>query len=147
MLNYLLHTTHDSHTDSADVPCIDQSWGPDKMVAVLQLPSDVTQHQDVQQLYQEVQSYQQHFVELHRATTAAAPTGEDPAALKAKLVQMDSHKQQLQDKLSKIRGKVQAVANLAVLQVCPWLQCVVVQDKGSSHQSELMIATAKISCT
>jgi len=84
---------------------------------VLQLPSDVTQYQDVQQLYQEVQSYQQHFVELHRATTAAAPDGEDPAALKAKLVQLDSHKQQLQDKLSKIRGKVQAVANLPALQV------------------------------
>ena len=86
-------------------------------LAVLQLPSDVAQYQNVQQLYQEVQSYQQHFVELHRATTAATPTGEDPAALKVKLVQLDSQKQQLQDKLLKIRGKVQNVANLPALQV------------------------------
>ncbi len=86
-------------------------------IDVLQLPSDVAQYQDVQQLYQEVQSYQQHFVELHRATTAATPTGEDPAALKVKLVQLDSQKQQLQDKLLKIRGKVQNVANLPALQV------------------------------
>ena len=86
-------------------------------LAVLQLPSDVAQYQDVQQLYQEVQSYQQHFVELHRATTAATPTGEDPAALKVKLVQLDSQKQQLQDKLLRIRGKVQNVANLPALQV------------------------------
>jgi len=77
----------------------------------------VAQYQDIQQLYQEVQSYQQHFVELHRATTAATPTGEDPAALKVKLVQLDSQKQQLQDKLLKIRGKVQNVANLPALQV------------------------------
>ncbi len=88
-----------------------------ELLAVLQLPSDVAQYQDVQQLYQEVQSYQQHFVELHRATTAATPTGEDPAALKVKLVQLDSQKQQLQDKLLKIRGKVQNVANLPALQV------------------------------
>lgn len=84
---------------------------------MLQLPLDVAQYQDVQQLYQEVQSYQQLFVELHRATTAATPAGEDPAALKAKLVQLDSRKQQLQDQLSKIRGKVANVTDLPALQV------------------------------
>ena len=83
----------------------------------MQLPSDVAQYQDVQQLYQEVQGYQQLFVDLHRATTANSPTGEDPAALKAKLLQLDSHKQQLQDKLNKIRSKVQNVTNLPELQV------------------------------
>lgn len=83
----------------------------------MQLPSDVAQYQDVQQLYQEVQSYQQLFVDLHRATTANTPTGEDPAALTAKLLQLDGHKQQLQEKLSKIRGKLQNVANLPALQV------------------------------
>lgn len=83
----------------------------------MQLPSDVAQYQDVQQLYQGVQSYQQLFVDLHRATTAATPNGEDPATLTAKLLQMDSHKQQLQEKLSKIRGKLQNVANLPALQV------------------------------
>ena len=83
----------------------------------LQLPSDVAQYQDVQQLYQGVQSYQQLFVDLHRATTANTPTGEDPTALTAKLLQLDSHKQQLQDKLSKLKSKLQSVTNLPALQV------------------------------
>ena len=87
------------------------------MFVELQLPSDVAQYQDVQQLYQGGQSYQQLFVDLHRATTANTPTGEDPAALTAKLLQLDGHKQQLQEKLSKIRGKLQNVANLPALQV------------------------------
>ena len=83
----------------------------------VQLPSDVAQYQDVQQLQQGVQSYQQLFVDLHRATTANTPTGEDPATLTAKLLQLDSHKQQLQDKLLKLRGKLQNVTNLPALQV------------------------------
>ena len=83
----------------------------------LQLPSDIAQYQDVQQLYQGVQSYQQLFVDLHRATTANTLTGDDPVALTAKLLQLDSQKQQLQDQLSKIRGKLQNVTNLPALQV------------------------------
>ena len=71
----------------------------------------------MQQLYQEVQSYQQLFVDLHRATSANTPTGEDAASLKAKLVQLDSHKIQLHDKLNKLRGKVQNVSDLPALQV------------------------------
>ena len=78
----------------------------------LQLPPDATQYQDVQQLSQEVQSYQQLFVELHRATTAATHTGEDPAALKGRLQRLDTQKQQLQDQLTKIKSKVQKIANL-----------------------------------
>lgn len=108
-------------------------------VGCMQLPSDTAQYQDVQQLFQEVQSYQQLFVDLHRATTASTPTGEDPSALKAKLVLLDTHKQQLQDKLSKLRGKVQNVGNLPALQVSSaataWLtHCM--YSKTTFHMSE-----------
>ncbi|KAL0052885.1 hypothetical protein WJX82_009195 [Trebouxia sp. C0006] len=115
-------------------------------LGTINLPSDVAQYQDVQQLYQEVQSYQQHFVELHRATTAATPTGEDPAALKVKLVQLDSQKQQLQDKLLKIRGKVQNVANLPALQkVCEGLRVegeeqAALQQQLEQQQAQLAAA-------
>ena len=89
----------------------------------LQLPPDAAQYQDVQQLSQEVQSYQQLFVELHRATTAATPIGEDPVALKGRLQQLDTQKQQLQDQLTKIKGKVQKIANLSALQVSKLTLC------------------------
>lgn len=98
----------------------------------LQLPSDVAQYQDVQQLYQGVQSYQQLFVDLHRATTANIPTGEDPATLTAKLLQLDSQKQQLQDKLSKLRAKLQNVTNLPALQVSLSLTIVLVEGTPAS---------------
>ncbi|KAL3157692.1 Intraflagellar transport protein 81 [Trebouxia sp. C0010 RCD-2024] len=112
----------------------------------IDLPSDVAQYLDVQQLYQEVQSYQQLFVDLHRATTANTPTGEDPAALTAKLLQLDGHKQQLQEKLSKIRGKLQNVANLPVLQkVCEGLRVereeqAALQQQMEQQQAQLAAA-------
>lgn len=83
----------------------------------MQLPTDVFQNPDIQQLFQEVQAYQQQFVLLHKASTANQPQGEDPATLKARLLQLDSQKQQLKDKLTKARGKVANVPNLTVLQV------------------------------
>ena len=83
----------------------------------MQLPTDVFQNPDIQQLFQEVQAYQQQFVLLHKASTANQPQGEDPAALKARLLQLDSQKQQLKDKLTKARAKVANVPNLTMLQV------------------------------
>ena len=71
----------------------------------------------MQQLFQEVQAYQQHFVQLHKASTANQSQGEDPAALKARLLQLDSQKQQLTDKLTRAKAKVQTVPNLPALQV------------------------------
>lgn len=85
--------------------------------AVLQLPTDVFQSPDVQQLFQEVQSYQQHFVQLHKASTANQQQGEDPIALKARLLELDNQKQQLKDKVTRAKTKVQTVPNLQSLQV------------------------------
>lgn len=86
-------------------------------VCVLQLPTDVFQNPDVQQLFDEVQAYQQQFVQLHKASTANQAQGEDPASLRARLQQLDNQKQQLKDKVSRARAKVQTVPNLKALQV------------------------------
>ena len=87
--------------------------------AIPQLPTDVFQSPDVQQLFQEVQSYQQHFVQLHKASTANQQQGEDPIALKARLLELENQKQQLKDKVTRAKTKVQTVPNLQSLQVTP----------------------------
>lgn len=87
------------------------------MLFVLQLPTDVFQSPDVQQLFQEVQAYQQQFVQLHKASTANQAQGEDPAALRARQVELDNQKQQLRDKVARAKSKVQNVPNLQALQV------------------------------
>ena len=100
--------------------------------AVLQLPTDVFQSPDVQQLFQEVQCYQQQFVQLHKASTANQPEGEDPTALKARLLQLDNQKQQLKDKVSRAKTKVQTVPNVQSLQVvviiCVRSSCIRLQQ-------------------
>eukprot|EP00873_Tetraselmis_striata_P043397 jgi/Tetstr1/463661/TSEL_008522.t1 len=79
------------------------------------MPDELSMDAEVAAIRDEINAYQQQFVELHKERETQRALNKDPQVLKTKTKQLEEERMHLGEKIERVKGKTAGVQNLKVL--------------------------------